>query len=269
MCFEEGAKTVRTIVCNVCGEKRDFVEVYTDRPANLRVVRCLGCGLVFVNPTFTPREHLEYYNTLHWNEFATDAYGNYADIPAERIARWQKRARANIDYLATFSEKIKACAPLHVLEAGCGYAAHLEEVRRRCPEARLAAVEPNRRMYDLIRKRLPDVQILGKTLESLSGVRMLFDGIIAVDVIERTVDPTYACRRIHAMLANDGLCLIITHNSAGRQGHVYDLSRLYYFTEGTLHSLLTRCRLDIVRLDIRGAYGLAGDERICAIVKKK
>ena len=91
----------------------------------------------------------------------------------------------------------------------------------------------------------------------------------AVDVLQRTVDPSYTCKRIHTMLAPDGVCLIVTHNLAGRQGHVYGLSRLYYFTEGTLHALLAKCRLDTIRLDVRGEYGLAGDDCVYAIVKKK
>ncbi|HUW56535.1 MAG TPA: class I SAM-dependent methyltransferase, partial [Planctomycetota bacterium] len=198
---------MQTVPCNICGEKRDFEEAYVDRPANLRVVRCRGCGLVFVNPTFTSREHMEYYNTLYW-DFPTDARGSYRDIPAERIERWEKRAKAQIDYLATFCQHmLKPDGKPHVMEVGCGYAAHLAEVKRRCPDAKLTAVEPNRRLYDIIRKRLPDVQLLGKTLEPLSGVRMLFDCIIAVDVLQRTVDPSYTCRRIHAMLAPDGICL--------------------------------------------------------------
>jgi len=260
---------MRNVPCNICGEKHEFDEIYSDRPQNLRVVRCRGCGLVFVNPSLTPREHLEYYNTVYWNEFPVGQGGGYTEIPPDRIARWEKRAKANIDYLATFCEPIKSAAKLQIMEVGCGYAAHLEEVHRRCPNAKLTAVEPNARLYNLIRKRLPEVQILGKTLETLSGVRMLFDCIIAVDLIERTVDPTYTCKRMHTMLARDGVALIVTHNMAGRQGHVYDLSHLYYFTEGTLHALLSRCHLDIVRLDVRGEHGLAGDDRICAIVKKK
>ena len=259
---------MRTIPCNICGERRDFEEVYVDRPANLRVVRCRGCGLVFVNPTFTPREHLEYYNTLYW-DFPADAAGSYREIPPDRIERWERRAKAHINYFATFCEPIKCGAKVQVMEVGCGYAAHLAEMKQRCPEARLAAVEPNGRLYKAIRGRLDDAQILGKTLERLSGVRMLFDCIIAVDVIQRTVDPTYTCRRIHAMLAPSGMCLIIVHNLAGRQGHVYGLSRLHYFTEGTLHALLSKCRLDIIRLDIRGEFGLAGDDCIYTIVKKK
>lgn len=257
------------VSCYVCGENRDFDEVYTDRPGNLRVVRCRGCGLLFVNPTFTAREHLEYYNTIYWNEFPTDETGNYADIPAEHIANWERRAKAHVGYFANFCEAVKGAGKFHVLDIGCGYGAHLEEVHRRCSEAQLAAVEPNRRMYKLLRTRLPDLQILGNTLETLSGARMLFECIIAVDVVERTVDPAYTARRIHAMLAHNGLCLIITHNLAGRSGHVYDLSHLTYFSEGTLHTLLSRCHLDIVRLDVRGEYGLAGDDRIYAIVKKK
>jgi len=260
---------MRLVSCNVCGEKRELDQVYVDAPTNLRVVRCRGCGLVFVNPTFTPNEHLQYYNSVYWNDMPTDASGSYTHIPADRIERWEKRAKAHIDYLCTFCEHVKSGGAIHVLEVGCGYGAHLEEIHRRFPDVKLMAVEPNRRIYKSIKERLPDVQILGKTLETLSGVHMLFDCIIAVDVIERTVDPTSTCRRIHTMLADQGVFFLITHNLAGRQGHVYDLSHLHYFTEGTLHALLTNCHLSVVRVDIRGEFGGSGDDRIYAIVKKK
>jgi cyclopropane fatty-acyl-phospholipid synthase-like methyltransferase len=260
---------MRAVSCNLCGEKREFDPVFADPSANLRVVRCRGCGLVFVNPTFTPQEHFQYYNSVYWNDMPTDSSGSYTNIPVDRVERWQKRAKAHIDYLCTFCEHVKTSTAMHVLEIGCGYGAHLDEVHRRFPQARLMAVEPNLRMHKSLRQRLPDVQILGKTLETLSGSHMLFDCIIAVDVLERTVDPTSTCRRIYAMLANAGVCLLITHNLAGRQGHVYDLSHLYYFTEGTLHTLLTNCHLSIVRLDIRGEFGGGGDDRIYTIVKKK
>ena len=257
------------IPCNVCGEKREFDEIHKDRASGLRVVRCRGCGLIFVNPTFTPHEHLEYYSSIHWSEFPTAGTGSYSFIPPEQVEHWEKRAKAHIDYLATFYAPVKEGRRIHVLEVGCGYAAHLEELKRRCPEASLAAVEPNRRIYAIIRKRMPKTQILGKTIETLGGGRMLFDCIIAVDVLERTVDPTTALRRIHTMLGHDGRCLIVTHNAAGRSGSVYDLSQLYYFTEGTLAPLFRKCRLDLVRQDIRGETGLAGDDRIYNILSKK
>jgi len=259
---------MRKISCNLCGEKREFDQVHKDRSLDLCVVRCRGCGLTFVNPTFTPQEHLKYYNEIYWSDIPTSGTGSYSFIPPDRVELWEKRAKAHIDYFSTFCKGIEEGAKLSVLEVGCGYAAHLEEVKHRCPECLLAAVEPNRRMYNVIKKRLPKVQLLGRTLEALGG-RMLFNYIIAVDVIERTVDPTSALRRLHTMLAHDGMCLIITHNGASRAGTVYDLSHLYYFTEATLSRLLRKCHLDVVRMDTRGEISAGGDERIYTIVKKK
>lgn len=261
---------MQEVPCNICGERRELDEIFADAAANVRVVRCRSCGLIFVNPTMTTARHLNFYNRAYLDDIPTDTNGNYTDIPPEKIAHWEKRAKGHIDYFSGFCDKLKTGGMIHVLEVGCGYAAHLEEVHRRCPGATLAAVEPNKRMHNIIRKRLPGTHILGRTLETLSGVRMLFDRIIAVDVLERTVNPAYNCRRIHTMLAKDGLCLIITHNNmASRQGHVYDLSHLYYFTEATLHALLTRNRLEIVSLEERDEFGRPGDDRVYAVVKKK
>jgi hypothetical protein len=257
------------ITCNLCGETRDFEQVYSSREEARQVVRCRGCGLVFFTPMLTLREFLDYSSTRHLSSIPTDAQGNYADIPAELTERWQKQAKANIDYLATFCEPVKSGGKPHVIQVGCGYGANLEEVHRRCPQATLSAVEPNPRFHKLLRQRLPDVHVFGKTLEALSGIRMLFDCIICAQFLERSFDPTYLCRRLHALLAPTGSCLIVTQNMVGTHGHVYDLSRLYYFTEGTLHALLTKCHLDVVRLDIRGEFGLAGDDLIYAVARKK
>ncbi|HUV39481.1 MAG TPA: class I SAM-dependent methyltransferase [Planctomycetota bacterium] len=258
---------MQKVSCNLCGEKREFDVVHTDAAQHLNVVRCRGCGLTFANPTFTPTEHLKFYNENYWNDLPVTASGSYGAIPPDRVERWEKRAKAHIDYFSTFCEYLKTGGKVNVLEVGCGYAAHLEEVKRRCPECSLAAVEPNRRMYNVVKKRLPEVQILGRTLETLGG-RMLFHCIIAVDVIERTIDPSTTLRRIHTMLAPGGLCLVITHNSGSRSGVVYDLSHLYYFTEATLSRLLRKCRFNIVRMDTRGEIGGTGDDRIYAIIKQ-
>lgn len=259
---------MRRIPCNLCGERREFDEVHTDRSQDLRVVHCRGCGLIFVNPTFTPQEHLKYYNETHWSQFPASVAGSYSSFPPEQVERWEKRAKAHLDYFCQHCEKIKKCNAKDVLEVGCGYAAHLEEMKRRCPEVTLAAVEPNRRFYSTIRRRLPGVRILGRTIETIAGGRMLFDCIIAVDVIERTVDPTATLRRIYTMLHPQGLCLLITMNAAGRSGVVYDLAHLCYFTEGTLSRLVGKCHLGIVRVDVRGEMSAAGDERIYAVLKK-
>lgn len=260
---------MRLIPCNICGERRDFTEVYHSRPESLRVVRCNGCGLVFVNPAFTPQEHLEYYNTTYWEEISTDGQGSYDSMPPEFLDRWQGRAKADVDYLCTHCHKVKPGVPFNVLEVGCGYGAHLEEIHRRHPEAKLAAVEPNKRFYNCIANRLPDVQILGKTLETLSGARMLFDCVIVADTLEHALDPTYTMKRISTILAPDGICLISTPNCDSTAGHVYRLAHLFYFSEATLRTLLTHSFVNIVRVDVRGEFGTTGRPYLYVIAMKK
>jgi len=260
---------MRAVPCNICGETREFDEVFVQKGDNLRVVRCRGCGLTFVNPTFTPQEHLAWYSTRYWNDIPTDGRGNYATIPPDRVERWHRRAKGQIDYFAMFCEPMKQKPNLHVLEIGCGYGAHLEEIRRRCPESRLYAVEPNTRIYASLRSRLPDVQILGKTLEMLSGVRMLFDCVILSSVLEHAADAATLLKRAVTLLQPTGLCLIVTHNSGGRMSHVYDLNHLYYFTEGTLRQLLSNSHLQVVRVDLRDEFGQPGSDCLYVVARKK
>ena len=259
---------MRTVPCNVCGEQRDFEEVFARKADNLRVARCRGCGLIFVNPTFTLQEHLTWYNTRYWDELPTDARGNYTSFPPDQVAQWERRAKGQIEYFATFCEPMKKKPDLHVLEIGCGYGAHLSEVRHRCPQAKLYAVEPNARLYPSLRARMPDLQMLGKTLETLSGVRMMFDGIILASVLEHAVDPTTLMKRAYTLLQPAGMALIVAHNAAGRMGHVYDLNHLFYFTEGTLQALLRNCHLNIVRVDQCNELGQTGTDFLFAIARK-
>jgi len=260
---------MRTVSCNVCGEPREFEEVFVQKTENLRVVKCRSCGLVFVNPTFTPVEHLAWYSTRYWNDIPTDGHGNYTAIPADKVDRWTRRAKGQIDYFATFCEAMKQKPNLHMLEVGCGYGAHLEEIRRRCPEAKLYAVEPNTRIYASLRQRIPDLQMLGKTLETLSGVRMMFDCILICSVLEHSFDPTTLLKRVYTLLQPTGLCLLVTHNMAGRMGHVYDLNHLFCFSEGTLKQLLGNCHLQAVRVDLRDEFGHPGSDCLYVLVRKK
>lgn len=260
---------MRTVPCNVCGETREFDEVFARKADNLRVIHCRGCGLAFVNPTFTPQEHLAWYNTRYWNELPVDARGNYAAFPPEKVDHWTRRAAGQIDYFATFCEIMKHKPGLHVLEIGCGYGAHLEEVRRRCPEAKLFAVEPNARLYASLRQRLSDLQILGKTLETLSGVHMMFDCVVLASVLDHVVDPSILMKRVYTLFQPTGLGLVVTHNTAGRVGHVYDLDHLFYFTEGTLRQLMNNCHFQIVRMDVRNEFGQPGTDCLFAVVRKK
>ena len=260
---------MRTVPCNVCGEARELEEVFVQKAENLRVVRCRSCGLVFVNPTFTPPEHLAWYGTRYWNDIPNDGHGNYVNIPADKIERWTRRGKGQIDYLAMFCEAMKTKPVLHLLEVGCGYGAHLEEVHRRCPAAKLYAIEPNTRLYASLRQRMPELQILGKTLETLSGVRMMFDCIILSSVLEHSSDPSTLLKRVYTLLQPTGLCLIVTHNAAGRMSHVYDLNHLCYFSEGSLQQLLGNCHLQSVRVDLRDEFGQPGSDCLYLVVRKR
>ncbi len=259
---------MRSVPCNVCGETQELQEVFSQKADNLRVVHCKSCGLTFVNPTFTPQEHLAWYTTKYWADIPNDGKGNYAAIPQDRIDRWNRRAKGQVDYMAMFCDAMKKPS-LHVLEIGCGYGAHLEEVRRRCPQARVYAVEPNSRIYASLKQRMPDLQILGRTLETLGGVRMMFDCLIISAVLEHTVDPAALLKRAYTLMQPTGLMLLVTHNATGRTGHVYDLNHLYYFTEGTLHQLCAGAHLGIVRTDLRDEFGQPGSDCIYTVLRKR
>ena len=261
---------MQKVTCNICGERYEFDEVFHDPVANFRAIRCRGDGLIFLNPMLTPREHLNYYNTKFWNDIPVDRSGSYVDFPPERVERWTTRAKGHIDYFSNFCTDLKNGSRMHALDVGCGYAAHLEELFRRCPQATLTAVEPNRRLHNSIHKRMPHVTLIGKTLMAMAGMRTQYDCIIMTQVLDHCVDPTTACRRIYTLLARNGLALITVHNTSGSHGHVYDCDHLYYFTRHTLHRLLEKCHLDAVRIETRHEMGHSrGDDLIYAVIKKK
>ena len=106
-------------------------------------------------------------------------------------------------------------------------------------------------------------------LETLGGVRMMFDVIIISAVLGTATDPATTLKRAYTLLQPTGLCLLVTHNAAGRTGHVYDFNHLFYFTEGTLHQLCDAAHLGVVRTDLRDEFGQPGSDCIYAVLRKR
>jgi SAM-dependent methyltransferase len=207
----------------------------------LTIVRCAGCGLVFVNPRLSHEETARRYSTEYfWTEYlpvvapAADVQGAVLDLlrPAD--------------------------APGRLLEVGIGAGFLLRAAVRRGWQAHGLEYSMDAARYARTRFNLPVVRgnAMGLPFASSS-----FDAGLMFDVIEHLHDPRRALSEVRRCLKPHGELIVTTPNfnalsraALGMQWAVLSpAEHLYYFTERTLRDLLTRAGFSSVRFVRRHA----------------
>jgi len=204
------------------------------------VVRCRGCGLVYVWPR-PPREELD---ALY------SAGGYHAEVDdAERRRTFARRLR-ELEALAG--------GPGRLLDVGCSKGHSLEVARD--AGWRATGVEVNRRAADEARARGLDVRdghLAGQELDDAS-----FDAVTLFDVLEHTGEPLAmlgACRRL---LRPGGLLAVTTPDvgglvprltyalfglTLGAWGHPTPPGHLVEFSRRTLRRALAEAGFEVLR----------------------
>ncbi len=231
------------MVCPLCGH--DTYTVYLNLPHH-RIVRCAGCGLVYVNPQPTDHELTLMYNK---NYFASDktrtaSSVGYYDYMAEKPLLLSY-FRRKITFLRTILLGKK------VLEIGSSYGFFLEEAKRAhldCIgidiswEAVAYAKNQglNARATDLFRAKFPSHS---------------FDGVVGFHLIEHVSDPLAFLREIHRVIKPGGVILFSTPREGGYLQHLLGKhwrnyrhqEHLYFFSRETMTLLLKKAGFHHIR----------------------
>jgi SAM-dependent methyltransferase len=175
-----------------------------------RVV-CAGCGLVRRKATASTGV-----------EFYSSGYGLYAHPPGD--AREQARQIEYARWIAHGTGR----RPRRVLDVGCGNGSLLRALRSHWPDAELLGCDPSRE--SIAQGFGTDLRLWTGTASNLPG-DVSADLVIAVNVIEHTVDPVAVLAALRAALQPDGL-LVIVCPDGGKPGldllfvdHVFSFGR--------------------------------------------
>jgi SAM-dependent methyltransferase len=226
------------IPCNLC-ETNDAERLATQR--GFPIVRCRGCGLVYVNPRPPADSLLSLYADYHARNGGDEASW-------ERLM--SRIFRESVDLLnATRNGSRRP----RLLDVGCGFGSFVAAMRERGWDA--DGVDPSPAVVAAAaRKGLP---VRLGTLEELRGERGIYDAVTMFYVLEHLSDPMRALMKASHLLAPGGTLLIrVPHTTPivrlvsplGLGRTLYDPPfHLYDFSPAVLREMLRRAGFVHVR----------------------
>ncbi|MBN1299258.1 MAG: class I SAM-dependent methyltransferase [Actinobacteria bacterium] len=234
------ASIYETVACNLCGSenyrviiepyKKDFnpLEVITASQGirgTQRIVRCLDCGLVYVNPRINAAVVSESYAGTIDKVYVQGASGRQQTFTqcAKKIDRWKK-------------------PPGRLLDVGCAAGFFVNAAKKHGWDA--AGVDPSNWLVKWGIENL-GVKLYAGTLKDIGFGDKEFDVLTIWDVLEHVPDPAKELQECYRVLKKGGIIVInypdfgsILSRLAGRRWWFLLSNHLYYFTEKTIRKYL-------------------------------
>jgi len=238
---------MESVHCNLCGAD-NYTEYLTRGDLNLftkgtfRLVRCLECGLVYLNPRPSAKEIQSYY---------LDDYDQYSVAVRDekstlvRLARrygLRKRIRAILHY------KSKG----RLLDVGCATGDFLAEMHK-VRGWDVYGVEPSPVASQYARQHL-GVSVRTGLFDEVGFTEGSFDVITMWNVLEHLSDPFHSLSTINRLLASNGLLVVSTPILDSLDARMfgpywigYEIPRhLYIFSTETLKAMFRRAGFKII-----------------------
>jgi len=244
---ERRASRLRVVVavsCYQCGSRstRPYAE-----ENGFSLVKCRGCGLLYVNPRPSDEEVSEAARTgLHQGATAFERIGEFDE----------RKIRTYLDVLGRLFRDRKDLGP-RWLDIGCGHGEFLVALQRYAGlDQTLLGIEPSKPKRDSARSR--GLNVVDETFRAEPAA---FDGISLLNVYSHLPDPVSALKDWTAWLKPGGQLLLQTGDSChlpARYHHKpFELpDHLSFSNERLVSQVLERVGLRVVRsVKLRhGAY---------------
>jgi 2-polyprenyl-3-methyl-5-hydroxy-6-metoxy-1,4-benzoquinol methylase len=249
------------------------------------VVRCRGCGLVYLQPRLTADAVEAAYEVVADTRYLEEREGRVHTFARalDELERVRHRLRAGPP---AAPPAVSAPAASHpgtngalrfdtlgargrLLDVGCHIGVFLELAAAR--GWAVQGVEPSRWAADVARDR--GLHVACDTLRGSALPAGAFDVVTMWDVIEHFPDPAAEVREVHRLLRPGGLVGITTMNVESPVARLLGprwpwlmQMHLYYFSVRTLSALLERCGFRVVAVSphrriVRFTYVLSRTER--------
>ena len=234
--------------CNLCGanhykilykgKSRRYVGTYlitqSEAISSERIVKCLRCGLIYMNPRRTARQLLTAYRNMVDSDYVKEETGRRisARTVLKKLRRYKKRES-------------------RLLEIGCAAGFLLDEARKAGWD--VYGLEISKWAVDYARERF-SLNVLCSTLKKTNFPPGYFDVIVLSDTIEHLTDPKGTLFQIRPLLSPRGVLYLNTPDigslisralKAGWWG--INQFHLYYFTRRTLRQLLQAAGFEVIR----------------------
>jgi 2-polyprenyl-3-methyl-5-hydroxy-6-metoxy-1,4-benzoquinol methylase len=206
----------------------------------MQVVRCLGCGLVYVNPRLDAEARHRHYNHGESSriEYYVDAEAADRRSFAEVLDR-AERLMPGKGELLDIGPNIGTCL---VLARERGWRVRGIEINaeaaRYCREAR-------------------GLEVMTGTLQAETYPEGRFDVVLMGDVIEHVASPTDMMGMVARILRPGGVALVSTPDIGGwaaRLLQVKPVEHIHYFDASTMERLVRQARLEVVGIEPLDRY---------------
>jgi 2-polyprenyl-3-methyl-5-hydroxy-6-metoxy-1,4-benzoquinol methylase len=222
---------VDQVSCNLCDGR--ITERFAERKG-MQIVRCVRCGLVYVNPRLNARMLHQHYNS-----------GQSSRIRYYRDVECADRQ--------TFAGILDVAAQLlphkgRLLDIGPNIGTCLDLARQAGWETH--GVEINEEAASYCRKER-GLDVVSGQLHAETFPKRHFDLVLMGDVIEHLPNPVATVRIIQSILKPGGIVIISTPNIdslAGRMLQIKPQEHLYYFSPATMAVLLDKSGLEVVQI---------------------
>ncbi|MBI4834625.1 MAG: class I SAM-dependent methyltransferase [Planctomycetes bacterium] len=238
------------VSCALCGaDKAEAVYTISD----LKVVRCLKCGLVYTNPRLSDDERARLYSEDYFRNQSSPDVPSFDYIQNKELfyADAQRRLRG----IMKFKRSGK------ILEIGCATGGFLDVAREYGWEPYGVEISPW--ASDYARNKL-GLNVVTGNLEDASFPDSFFDVIAMYHVLEHLPLPKQAIQKAARLLKADGLLVItvpdINSGNARRMKerwvNLVPKIHLYHFSKETLTKLLSENGFGIIKSVREGGTGL-------------
>ncbi len=237
------------ISCNLCG--KDETKIILKQPNSeyfpRTIVRCLNCGLVYMNPQPEYKELLKIYQENSSEDISSPSPEKV--IPEELLYPYPPNIR--IPLRLSFLKKMMK--PGKLLDVGCASGEFLHYAKLAGWEGE--GIEPSFVIADITHKKT-GLPIYRGTLEDFSEKEEIFDLITMFDVIEHVADPKTDIKRAYQLLKINGMIAISTPNIGCQRywmqkdkwrGFTESREHIFFFSARTLSDLLIKCGFKIKR----------------------
>ena len=242
-------RLVEITSCQLCGDARSTVK-FEEPP--YRVLRCSGCGLVWVTPRLDDTALRDVYGEEYWRSDSpkTKGYADYASDAALYLKTFRRRLKLVQRYLPPQGR---------VLDVGCAAGFFLRVAAELGHDVR--GVEVSEAIAQEAVNALGAERVWIGTLDSVPHEqpgfgRGTFDLVTMWDVVEHVPDPQALLQDARAMLAPGGHLLIETQNVDSRFAnllgprwhHYKHEEHIYHFNPRTIRALLDQTGFEVVKL---------------------
>ena len=214
--------------CPVC-EKSETKPVFMKD--GFRYVKCIGCGIVFINPQFDETRLLARYRSLPSQNYWVEVLQTGPQMQYD--TKKFRNALQDIEKFVT---------PGRILDIGCSIGLFLKLARERGWET--YGVELNRKARSAAVK-LHGLDVYGKPLDELNFENNFFDIITLWEVLEHLQEPRKILIQAHRILRKGGVLVILVPNLDSlavrimwERAATFGWGHLWYFTPAALTKML-------------------------------